>query len=78
MERLSCSKRRAISKPMPQQCVRFAAKLKGVDPEAYPWGVLDRIASGHPISRTVQLIPWNSASRGSAQLINLAAGETDE
>lgn len=63
MKRLSCSKcPSSLKADDTGTCVRvrFAAKLDGVDPEAYLWGVLDRIASGHSISRTMQLIRWNS------------------
>ena len=35
------------------------AKLNGLDPEAYIAAVLDRLATGHPISRIDELLPWN-------------------
>ena len=34
-------------------------KLNGLDPEAYIAAVLDRLASGHPINRIDELLPWN-------------------
>jgi transposase len=35
------------------------AKLNGLDPEAYLADVINRIASGHPINRLGELLPWN-------------------
>jgi transposase len=35
------------------------AKLNSLDPEAYLADVIDRMAKGHPISRLVELVPWN-------------------
>ena len=35
------------------------AKLNGLDPEAYPATVLDRLAHGHLNSQLEQLLPWN-------------------
>jgi transposase len=40
------------------------AKLNGLDPETYIAAALDRLASGHPINRIDELLPWNfKASR---------------
>ena len=36
-----------------------SAKLNGLDPEAYLANVIDRMASGHPINRLAELLPWN-------------------
>ena len=36
------------------------AKLNGIDPQAYLWEVLTRIAD-HPINRIDELLPWNTA-----------------
>ncbi len=36
-----------------------AAKLNGLDPEAYLADVIDRMARGHPINRLGELLPWN-------------------
>jgi len=36
-----------------------SAKLNGIDPEAYLADVIDRMASGHPINRLAELLPWN-------------------
>jgi transposase len=35
------------------------AKLNGLDPEAYLADVINRMASGHPINRLSELLPWN-------------------
>jgi transposase len=35
------------------------ARLNGLDPEAYLADIIDRMASGHPINRLVELLPWN-------------------
>jgi transposase len=35
------------------------AKLNGLDPEAYLADVINRMASGHPINRLGELLPWN-------------------
>jgi transposase len=46
-----------------------SAKLNGLDPEAYLATVIDRMASGHPINRLGELLPWNwqrSAARMAA------------
>jgi len=36
-----------------------SAKLNGLGPEAYLANVIDRMASGHPINRFAELLPWN-------------------
>ena len=36
------------------------AKLNGVNPEAYLYDTLARIAEGRPISRIDELMPWQS------------------
>jgi len=35
------------------------AKLNGIEPFAYLKGVLERMSSGHPMSRLDELLPWN-------------------
>ena len=35
------------------------AKLNGLDPEGWLADVIDRLASGHPINRLAELLPWN-------------------
>ena len=37
-----------------------SAKLSGLDPQAWLSNVIDRVASGHPINRLSELLPWNS------------------
>jgi hypothetical protein len=39
--------------------VAETAKLNGLDPEAYIAAILDRLARGHPASRTDELLPWH-------------------
>jgi hypothetical protein len=34
------------------------AKLNGIDPHVYLADILARIASGHPINRLDELLPW--------------------
>lgn len=41
------------------------ARLNGVDPYAYLKDVLDRMASGHPMSRLDELLPWAWKPKGS-------------
>jgi transposase len=36
-----------------------SAKLNGLDPEADPADVIDRMATGHPINRLAELLPWS-------------------
>jgi len=36
-----------------------SARLNGLDPEAYLANVIDRMASGHPVNRLAELLPWN-------------------
>ena len=38
------------------------AKLNGIDPQAYLADILARIASGHPINRLDELLPWTWAA----------------
>jgi hypothetical protein len=43
------------------------AQLNGVNPEAYLKDVLTRIASGHPINRIDELMPWRMVSATAPQ-----------
>jgi hypothetical protein len=36
-----------------------SAKLNGLDPQAWLSDVIDRLARGHPINRTSEMLPWN-------------------
>ena len=49
-------------RPFPCQ----AAKLNGLDPEAYLANIIDRMAKGHPASRLAELLPWSCATTKSA------------
>ncbi len=40
-----------------------SAKLNGLDPQAWFSNVIDRMASGHPINRLSELLPWNLAAQ---------------
>jgi len=42
--------------------ILHTAKLNELNPENYLRDTLDRIASGHPISRVGELMPWKAAS----------------
>jgi len=43
-------------------CILHTAKLNELNPETYLRDTLDRIASGHPISRVDELMPWQTSA----------------
>jgi transposase len=44
------------------------AKLDGLNLEAYLADVIDRMATGHPINRLSELLPWNWKQKETARV----------
>jgi transposase len=44
------------------------AKLDGLNLEAYLADVIDRMATGHPINRLSELLPWNWTQKETARV----------
>jgi transposase len=42
--------------------ILHTAKLNELNPETYLRDTLDRIASGHPINRVDELMPWQTSA----------------